>query len=415
MKPTIKLIGLILLGLYFSSCRENPNPPIISTKDVTEITATTAVSGGTILDDGGDAAITNGVCWNTSDEPTIDNNKTVESGGNSYVSNISKLSPSTTYYVRAYATNSGGTSYGSSVLFTTLGDEPVITESSVINLGMNTATLSCTVNPNYLNTTVTFEWGITTSYGNTASASQNPLSAGNALNVSADITGLESEATYNFRIKAENDLGTAYSDNMTFKTYAAVDGDGKGYYSVTIGTQTWLTENLKTTKYNDGTDIQCVTDSIAWAALMSGAYCNYKNSTDSTFINTYGRLYNWYAVNTGKLAPVGWHVPTSNDFQILSSYLGNGNVAGGKMKESGTTHWNSPNTGATNESGFTALPSGGRLDIYSMSRYEYKNLGANSYFWISSSGFLVLTYQEAISYYTSYSKKFGLSVRLIKG
>ena len=111
MKTSLKITVFFFLTFYLFSCKEDPKPPTVSTTDVTEITATTAVSGGTILDDGGDAAITNGVCWNTSAEPTVNNNKTVDAGSASYVSNITGLLPNTTYYLRAYATNSGGTSY----------------------------------------------------------------------------------------------------------------------------------------------------------------------------------------------------------------------------------------------------------------------------------------------------------------
>jgi uncharacterized protein (TIGR02145 family) len=418
MKPTIKLIGLIFLSLYFYSCKEDPKPPSLATKDITEITGITAISGGTILDDGGGPIIDNGVCWSTTiDQPTIDENKTMENISVTYVSTLTQLSPNTTYYVRAYATNTGGTGYGNSISFTTMGDEPTVMGSSVINLGVNTATLSCSINPNFVNTTVNFEWGTTTSYGYTAAVSQNPLTGGNPVNVSVDLTGLESEITYNFRIKATNDLGTIYSDNLSFKTFAAVDGDGNGYYSVTIGTQTWLIENLKTTKYNDGTNIPNVTDSIAWKALTTGAYCNYRNKTDPSFIATYGRLYNWYAVNSGKLAPAGWHIPTHNEWNALVTFLGGQDVAGGKMKEAGIIHWQTPNIGATNESGFSALPSGYRGPIIT---YEYQSLGKHVAFWESTiytgtqAYGLVLRYNEITSETYIFNKAYGFPVRLIK-
>ena len=144
-------------------------------------------------------------------------------------------------------------------------------------------------------------------------------------------------------------------------TYGSMtDQDGNTYKTVTIGTQTWMAENLRTTKYNDGTDIYLVTDNTAWGSLTSGGYCNYANTTNVDTIATYGRLYNWYAVNTGKLAPNGWHVPTDAEWETLTNYLGGTSVVGGKLKEIGTTHWNSPNQGATNETGFTALPGGYR-------------------------------------------------------
>ncbi len=133
------------------------------------------------------------------------------------------------------------------------------------------------------------------------------------------------------------------------------DIEGNIYKTVTIGTQTWMAENLRTTKYNDNTAIQNVTiDSRT--IFGHETYCNYNNTTSLDTIATYGRLYNWYAVNTGKLAPAGWHVPTDAEWTTLTTYLGGENVAGGKLKETGKTHWLLPNTDSTNETGFTALP-----------------------------------------------------------
>lgn len=140
------------------------------------------------------------------------------------------------------------------------------------------------------------------------------------------------------------------------------DLDSNVYKTVTIGKQTWMAENLRTTKYNDGSAIPNVTEKNKWYSLRTGAYCNYENTTNINTITTYGRLYNWYAVNTNMLAPKGWHVPSDVEWKELIDYLGGDGVAGGKLKEAGISHWQSPNTGATNESGFTALPSGNRGD-----------------------------------------------------
>ena len=139
------------------------------------------------------------------------------------------------------------------------------------------------------------------------------------------------------------------------------DIDGNTYKTVTIGTQTWMAENLKVTKYNDGIAIPNVTDNTAWRELTTGALCDYGNTPSNS--ETYGKLYNWHAVNTGKLCPTGWHVPSDAEWTELTDYLGGTSVAGGKLKETGTTHWNTPNTGATNETGFTALPGGQRDDL----------------------------------------------------
>jgi len=144
------------------------------------------------------------------------------------------------------------------------------------------------------------------------------------------------------------------------KTYGTMtDQDGNIYKTIVIGTQTWMAENLRTTKYNDGTQIPNVTDSVEWIGLTTtGAFCTFKNTTNELAIATNGRLYNWAAVNTGKLAPTGWHMPTKAEFETLVGYLGAGALE--KLKEVGTTHWARTSAAVTNESGFTALPSGTR-------------------------------------------------------
>jgi uncharacterized protein (TIGR02145 family) len=137
------------------------------------------------------------------------------------------------------------------------------------------------------------------------------------------------------------------------------DIDGNIYHTVTIGRQTWMVENLKTTKYRDGTSIPNVSDDVQWYNLTTGGYCNYDNNEINAI--TYGRLYNWYAVHDShKLAPTGWHIPTDVDWAILMTYYGGESFAGGELKEADTLHWQPPNTGATNADGFTALPGGFR-------------------------------------------------------
>jgi uncharacterized protein (TIGR02145 family) len=137
------------------------------------------------------------------------------------------------------------------------------------------------------------------------------------------------------------------------------DIDGNKYKTITIGTQTWMAENLRTGRYNDGTIILNESDEFEWTQLGIGAF--HQNLIDPGTISlaTYGRFYNWFAIGTGKLAPSGWHVSTDADWDILINFLNGPIVAGGSLKESGTTHWYEPNSGATNISGFTALPAGG--------------------------------------------------------
>jgi len=143
-------------------------------------------------------------------------------------------------------------------------------------------------------------------------------------------------------------------------TGVLTDVDGNTYKTVVIGGKTWMSENLKTTKYSDGSAIQLVTDSKIWNSLKTAAYCWYNN--DITNKNIYGALYNWNTVETGKLCPSGWRVPNDSEWLSLTILYGGQYAAGGKLKESGNTHWETPNTGATNESGFNALPGGFRVN-----------------------------------------------------
>lgn len=168
--------------------------------------------------------------------------------------------------------------------------------------------------------------------------------------------------TYYWKIIAKDTQDKEITgDIWSFKTAndTVSDIDGNIYPILTIGNQTWMTENLRTTKYNNGTAIPLVTDNTAWSNLQTPAYCWYNND-QATNSNTYGALYNWITVNTSNLCPSGWHVPSDSEWTELTDYLGGESVAGGKLKETGTTHWNSPNEGATNETGFTALPGGHR-------------------------------------------------------
>jgi Fibrobacter succinogenes major domain (Fib_succ_major). len=201
------------------------------------------------------------------------------------------------------------------------------------------------------------------------------------------------------------------------QTGTVTDIEGNIYNTVTIGTQTWMAENLKTTKYNDGTTIPNVTDWTAWAALTTPSYCWYNNDA-TTYKATYGALYNWYTVNStsngGKnVCPTSWHVPTDAEWTTLTTYLGGESVAGGKLKETGTAHyWISPNIGATNETGFTALPGGYRY--YSGA---YSSIGSYGLWWSSTETSSTSAWGRHMHYAysdvlrTNFNKPSGFSVR----
>ena len=188
------------------------------------------------------------------------------------------------------------------------------------------------------------------------------------------------------------------------------DIDGNVYHTVTIGTQTWMVENLKVTHYRNGNLIPIVTDNTSWSNLTTGAYCNYNN--DANNVTTYGRLYNWFTVNDSRnLAPTGWHVPTDAEWVALETYLGV--IAGGKLKA--TTLWNSPNYGATNETGFTAFPGGNRNDY---GAYNY--VGYFGYWWSSTENGTTYAWCRSMGYgYESVdrlngNKNYGFSVRCLR-
>jgi uncharacterized protein (TIGR02145 family) len=409
MKKTVKIFSVIFILIVISSCKKKPDAPSLTTKTITEITTISAISGGEISDDGGASIISKGVCWNISDKPTIADFKTTDgSGSGSFISNITLLIPSTTYFVRTYATNSVGISYGSTVSFKTLGDKPAPVSANATDILTTSATLNGTVNPNSLSTTVSFEYGLTTTYGNTSTAVQSPLNGSVINNVTTALTGLNPGKVYHFRIKAENALGVRLSDDLLFTTLGPVtDVDGNVYQVVTIGTQVWMSENLSTTKYNNGSDIPLVSDPIDWSNLTTAGYCWYDNNkVANKAIN--GALYNFYTVNTGRLCPTGWHVPTSDEWAVLINYLtANGYGYEGSGDDiakslSSAMYWqyfSTPgvvgnNQISNNTSGFSATPSGGR----SGSDGIFTGIGSSAVFWTSTPIGLNTAIGKAISY-----------------
>lgn len=314
--------------------------PILTTTIPSSITENSSISGGTITSDGGAAITARGIVWNTSPNPTISNSKTVDGIGiGTFTSFLQNLTSSTSFYVRAYATNSIGTSYGNEITFTTIKNNILI-------------------------------------------------------NIPGPII---------------NDI------------------DGNLYESVKICNQIWTKSNLDVSKYTDGTPIPQVTNPADWVNLTTGAWCYYNNINASGIKD--GKLYNWYAVKgihdvaslsdpnlRKKLAPVGWHIPSDSEWNILASCLGDN--AGGKMKSIGTTLWVSPNTNATNESGFSGHPRGLRRGDIG----QYEGFGPAGYWWSSTeySNPKVHAWGRGLNYSNGnifrdfLPVKTGLSIRFIK-
>jgi len=212
-----------------------------------------------------------------------------------------------------------------------------------------------------------------------------------------------------------DNVNISFASNWQCGTSTISDVEGNVYNTVQIGSQCWMKQNLKTTKYHNGTSIAYPgSNNTTWQNNTTGAYAWYNN--DIAYKNTYGALYNWYAVNNSAgLCPAGWHVPTDAQWTALTTYLGGESVAGGKMKEAGTSHWNSPNTGATNSSGFSGLPGGFRN-----TNGYFSDVGYYGYFWSSSeystayAWFRNLNYTNAYVGRTNYSKGLGFSVRCLR-
>jgi uncharacterized protein (TIGR02145 family) len=312
--PTILLLIVVLVA---NSCKKNDDQaiPELTTKEVTEIGVTTAKSGGNILSDDGSTFTARGVCWSTSDNPSISDYKTMEeAGASSFTSELTGLSPGTVYYLRSYATNKMGTGYGNVIMFQT--------ENGFID-----------------------------------------------------------------------------------------PRDGNVYSTVTIGNQVWMAENLRylpsvvgSAKSSNVTPYHYVYDYEGTDVSSAKATANYIS---------YGVLYNWPAAISA--SPPGWHLPRDREWIELIDYLGGEDIAGGKLKETGSTFWLSPNAGATDEYGFTALPGGYRVE-----RAYFHYIGIVGYWWSATDGGTDYAWLHGLKYddtdvWRNISLKvFGLSVRCVK-
>jgi uncharacterized protein (TIGR02145 family) len=210
---------------------------------------------------------------------------------------------------------------------------------------------------------------------------------------------------------------TVYGGGIVSNPGAGVTFGGYTYATVVLGNgQEWMAENLRTTTYANGDPIPNVTDNAAWRQLTTGAWAHHENN--ASYENPYGKLYNWYAVaDPRNVCPTNWHVPTDAELTVLSDYLGGENVAGGKMKSAGTQYWPAPNTGATNESGFSGLPGGGRNGFSSGAFYGLGNFGI---WWSASESgaenawLRLLSGNDAAIDRDYFNKRYGVSVRCLR-
>jgi uncharacterized protein (TIGR02145 family) len=375
----------------------------VSTTAISGITAYTAASGGTVSGSCGVTVTARGVCWNTTGTPTTANSKTTNSSGSgSFTSSLTGLSFNTTYYVRAYATNSAGTVYGNQVSFTTSPIPPYVSTTSV---GVISARSTITGG------NVTSENGATVDvrgvcWNTTGSPvyTENPLTSGSGLgSYTIDITSLSAGTTYYLRAYAHNSAGYGYGSQITISVPSTVtDFDGNAYPTVSINGQTWMQANLKVSRYNDGSNL------VQYSDTMSIGYSYYHYySNNSAYGTTYGYMYNGYVVGgTKNICPVGWHVATYTDWTTLRTYLGGNTVAGGKMNDLttkliskfpvlyGLAYWNNSMTGHTNDSRFYARGGGYYLN-------SYTNLFNSTVWWISNKQYVRIDYDNTYMNTTS--------------
>jgi len=411
-----KLLVIILGIVLVAGCTKEDKPelPTISTTDVSDITPTSAISGGNITADGGAPITVRGIVWSTLANPTIDlSTKTNDgTGTSSFLSSIIGLTANTKYYVRAYATNEAGTAYGTEVSFTTLDGIIVLTTNQI-----NTITPSSAASGG----SISSDGGVNiTAKGLVWSTSTNPTIAlntktneGSGINAfSSTVTGLNLNTKYYVRAYATNIIGTFYGSEVNFTTPTSLGA---------IGSQIWDTTNLNVVTYSDGTPIPQVTDPTQWRKLTTGAWCYFNN--DSAKGTTYGKLYNWFAVagiyneasktditKRKKLAPTGYHIPSDSEWTILTDYLGGENAAASKIKEAGMLHWASYADGI-NTSGFNGLPGNCR---YPDGTFYDIGMG---YWWTSSEENIPYYFCRILGAYVAkngFYQTYGLSVRCVK-
>jgi uncharacterized protein (TIGR02145 family) len=288
-----------------------------------------------------------------------------------------------------------------------------------------------TTTPSAITSTTATSGGNTTSDGGAAitergicyNTTTNPTTANSKVvsgngtgSFTANMAGLIAGTIYYLRAYAINSAGTAYGNEVSFTTQGLTDVDGNIYNTVTIGTQIWMKENLKTTHYRNGDPIPNIISNTGWSVLITGAYANYNN--DAANVATYGRLYNWYtATDARNIAPAGWHVPSDAEWVVLINYLGGPSLAGGKLKEAGFAHWSNTNTTGDNSSGFTGLPGGHRTN-----NGPFTGMGIVGHWWSSTpiyttDAFLLFLESSSgsVSSPSGYTdKRYGLSVRCVK-
>ncbi len=417
-------IFILLFSFSLIGCNKTKDVPLVTTRSVTEIDGRNATGGGEVLNDGGSAVISRGLCWNHGTQPSLLNYQTMDgTGTGSFTSKLTDLNGNMIYYVRAYATNLTGTGYGEVISFTSFGQMPEASAISATQVKETTATLNGKVNTNNLPTTVTFEYGTTTEYKSSVSSAEGILEGGKS-EVSAVISGLKSASFYHFRIKAVNSLGIAYGNDIKFSTILT-DIEGNNYNVVNIGSQIWMQENLKTSRYNNGNLIVTTFS----PALDISNEVNPKYQWDSN-IAGYGRFYTYYAATDDRgVCPTGWHVPTDAEWTDFTDFVSNngygwkGNAANIAKSLAATSGWVNDTVaanigndqGKNNSTGFNGFGTGGRYSNGVIGFPRLHGIWATSTESSETSSFFrCIGYIPAEVFRGVFKKSYGLSFRCLK-
>jgi uncharacterized protein (TIGR02145 family) len=431
-------IIVIILFITLNSCiKDNIKLPSVITTPVTNLTWECAIAGGEVIDDGGSPVIARGVCITETDydPPALDSDFdiwfTTDSTGIGIFSSKIPIhwhgaagQIRNTHYFRAYATNIKGTAYGELYSFYPKSKPPSNDAIKLINVLAKATSVSVIYStepiPNYNIDEIGICYGTITN----PTSDGNHIIASSGIRNSITINNLSLKTTYFIRGYVKNESGISYSNEISFTTGEGEisDIDGNIYQIKTIGQQIWMIENLKVSKFADGTIIPAKEDNLSWNTTPSGAYCTYDNSI-------YGKLYNFYSViDNRKLCPSGWHVPSDDEWKTLEMYLGmsqiqadeiglRGTDEGGKLKLIGCPNngWSCQNFGATNSSVFSAIGGGYRYD-----NGIFSSQGLSANFWSNSETDISTALSRSISNDNtqtgrfSINKGFGLSVRCIK-
>ncbi len=387
--------------------------PTVVTKPVTAITSTSATSGGTITLTGGALHSEKGVVYGTATNPTILNTKLVDNTvGLDWVSNIIGLTGNTKYYVRAYATNVIGTSYGVLDSFTTSPIIPTLTTTIVTAITQISSVSGGNISSNggsaILARGIVWSKTVNPVLGTPSSTSTDGATATGAF--TSNVTNISSGITYYVRAYATNAIGTAYGNQQIFTSLPIIDSSNNQYTTININGLEWFRENLKTSKYANGVVIENVPVAGDWGLRTTGAWVYYNNDINNDII--YGKLYNWYAVSDVRgLCPTGSRVATDADWTSLTALYGNDAAAGNELKA--ITLWTTPNVNS-NTSLFGALPGGGRGGL------NFGDLNNNGFWWTSTPFDASNSYARRLEYNTdtvtryAENDKFGFSVRCVK-